>query len=97
MSEVKQRLGEKVFRVVKECARERGVKGAVSPFPTESFSTLGGMLMRREEQQPRITIDLLDSEPDLRALALIALHYRPVVAEKVVLVAARLAEEGRGK
>ncbi|BGP07590.1 hypothetical protein JCM10049v2_003428 [Rhodotorula toruloides] len=74
VSEVKQRLGEKVFRVVKECARERGVKGA-----------------------PRITIDLLDSEPDLRALALIALHYRPVVAEKVVLVAARLAEEGRGK
>ncbi|KAJ8294861.1 Pre-mRNA-splicing factor cwf23 [Rhodotorula toruloides] len=73
VSEVKQRLGEKVFRVVKECARERGVKGA-----------------------PRITIDLLDSEPDLRALALIALHYRPVVAEKVVLVAARLAEEGRG-
>ncbi|KAL7338336.1 hypothetical protein BJY59DRAFT_721409 [Rhodotorula toruloides] len=64
VSEVKQRLGEKVFRVVKECARERGVKGA-----------------------PRITIDLLDSEPDLRALALIALHYRPVVAEKVVLMA----------
>ncbi|BGP31618.1 hypothetical protein JCM10296v2_003390 [Rhodotorula toruloides] len=72
MSEVKQKLGEKVFRVVKECAMERGVKGA-----------------------PRITITLLDSEPDLRALAVVALHYREVLAEKVVLVAARLAQGGK--
>ncbi|BGO96461.1 hypothetical protein RTBOTA2_002797 [Rhodotorula toruloides] len=70
VSEVKQRLGEKVFRVVKELARERGVKGA-----------------------PRITITLLDSEPDLRALAVVALHYREVLAEKVVGVAQKLAGE----
>lgn len=30
VSEVKQKLGERLFKVVKECARERGVKGAVS-------------------------------------------------------------------
>ncbi|BGP24206.1 hypothetical protein JCM10295v2_003114 [Rhodotorula toruloides] len=73
VSEVKQRLGERVFRVVKDVARAKGVKGA-----------------------PRITIELLDSEPDLRALAVVVLHYKPVLEEKVVIVAKRLAgEEGK--
>ncbi|GEM07649.1 poly(A) binding protein Crp79 [Rhodotorula toruloides] len=45
---------------------------------------------------PRITIELLDSEPDLRALAVVVLHYKPVLEEKVVIVAKRLAgEEGK--
>lgn len=56
VSEVKQRLGEKVFRVVKELARERGVKGAVSSAFSYCLSLSlfldGEKLMKRECNSP---------------------------------------------
>ncbi|GAA5990938.1 hypothetical protein JCM10908_000088 [Rhodotorula pacifica] len=66
-SEVKQKLGERLFKVVKELAKEEGLKGA-----------------------PRITIELLDTEDDLGALAEL-MHYPAVLREKVVHAAGQLA------
>ncbi|GAA5834734.1 hypothetical protein JCM11251_003648 [Rhodosporidiobolus azoricus] len=66
VSEVKQKLGERVFKAIKA----EGVKGA-----------------------PRITIELLDSEPDLRALAHVAAEWREVLKVK----AEKVAEELKAK
>ncbi|TKA51048.1 hypothetical protein B0A53_05843 [Rhodotorula sp. CCFEE 5036] len=69
-SEVKQKLGERLFRVVKAIGREEGLKGAA-----------------------RITIELLDAEDDLGALAEL-MHYPGVLREKVIVTAQQLAAKG---
>ncbi|GAA5901727.1 hypothetical protein JCM6882_006051 [Rhodosporidiobolus microsporus] len=63
VSEVKQKLGERVFKAIKA----GGVKGA-----------------------PRITIELLDSEPDLRALAHVAAEWPDVLKAKAEKLAAEM-------
>jgi hypothetical protein len=44
-SEVKQKLGERLFRVVKAIGREEGLKGAVRCLPLDSLCLSSGLAM----------------------------------------------------
>lgn len=74
VAEVKQKLGDRVFKVVKSL----GVKGAVRSTGSVEMGTKAD-----GKRQPKITIQLLDAE-DLRALAHLA-DYPAVMKERISL------------
>lgn len=99
-SEVKQKLGERLFKVVKAIGREEGLKGAVRCLGT-LFRFSWGLAMVADGlsfaafryMQARITIELLDAEDDLSGLAEL-MHYPALLREKVLVTAQQLVTTG---